>query len=114
MPGARANGKFAHRPMTTHPTKAAIAVANSASSKGIPATDNIAGFTSSMYAIVRKVVIPARISEPAVTPFALNPKVLSRILSTAVMFCSPEVASWFTLCTLGISTIRLSCVCVYD
>ena len=32
MPGARAKGKLAQRPITTQPTNAAIAVANSASS----------------------------------------------------------------------------------
>ena len=93
IPGASANGRFAHRPITTQPTNAAIAVANNASSKGIPATDSIAGFTRRMYAIVRNVVTPARISEAAVTPFALNPNVLSNMLSTAVIFTSPEEAS---------------------
>ena len=48
IPGANAYGLLAHNPITTQPTKAAIAVANNASSNGIPPTANIAGFTSKM------------------------------------------------------------------
>ena len=48
IPGANAYGLFAHRPITVHPTNAAMAVANNASSNGIPLTASIAGFTSRM------------------------------------------------------------------
>ena len=48
IPGANAKGSFAHSPMTMHPTNAATAVANRASSNGIPVTDSIDGFTSRM------------------------------------------------------------------
>ena len=51
IPGARAKGRFAHNPMTTQPTKAATAVANSASPKGMPVAPkllNIEGFTMRM------------------------------------------------------------------
>ena len=81
MPGANAKGLFAHNPITVQPTNAAIAVANSASSKGIPATDSIAGFTNRMYAIVRNVVIPARISPCMFVPFSSN-------LKKSAIFCS--------------------------
>ena len=48
IPGANAYGLLAHNPITTQPTKAAIAVANNASSNGIPATASIDGFTTNM------------------------------------------------------------------
>ena len=71
IPGARAKGKFAHSPMTIHPMNAAIAVANKASSNGIPANESIAGFTTKMYAIVRNVATPALISVSNELPFSV-------------------------------------------
>ena len=73
IPGASANGRFAYNPITTQPTKAAIAVANSASSKGIPAMESMAGLTNRIYAIVRNVVIPALISPSTVLPASVTP-----------------------------------------
>ena len=78
MPGAKAKGRLAHRPIITHPTNAAIAVANNASLKGIPETESISGLTNKMYAIVRNVVTPALISPSTVLPAFVIPKVSSR------------------------------------
>ncbi len=51
IPGASANGRFAYRPMIVHPTKAATAVANNASSNGMPVAPkllSIEGLTTKM------------------------------------------------------------------
>ena len=48
IPGASANGKFAQNAMAIHPMNAATAVANRASSNGMPVADSIDGFTSRM------------------------------------------------------------------
>jgi len=77
IPGAKAKGRFAHSPITVHPTKAAIAVANKASSNPIPVPESIAGLTNKIYAIVRNVVIPARISLSTVLPASVIPNCLS-------------------------------------
>ena len=48
IPGASAKGSFAHSPIAIHPMKAAIEVANRASSNGMPVAASIDGFTSRM------------------------------------------------------------------
>ena len=83
IPGAKAKGKFAHNPITVQPIKAATAVAKSMSAKAcsfpawVPSpipNVSIAGLTSRIYAIVRKVVIPALISPSKDPPFSVYPK----------------------------------------
>ena len=51
---------------------AEIAVAAKIASFGIPAAERIFGFTARIYAIARKVVIPATISVLTVVPFSLS------------------------------------------
>ena len=89
IPGAKANGKLAQRPITVQPIKAAIAVANKTSSKGIPVPLNMAGFTNRIYAIVMKVVNPALISLCHVTPASVNPNLSSIIFSNSLII-SPK------------------------
>ena len=48
IPGASAKGSFAHSPIAIHPMKAAMEVANRASSNGMPVAASIDGFTSRM------------------------------------------------------------------
>jgi hypothetical protein len=69
--GAIANGLFAYIPTAIVPKKAARIVAAIDASKGIPAAISIAGLTITMYAIVTKVVVPARISVLIVDLFSL-------------------------------------------
>ena len=62
MYGAMAKGRRAYRPITTVPNAAERIVATMEGPFGIPAASRIAGLTMMMYAIVRKVVIPANVS----------------------------------------------------
>ena len=48
IPGAIAKGNLAQKAIAIQPTNAAIAVANKASSNGIPVTDSIDGLTNRM------------------------------------------------------------------
>ena len=50
------------------PKPAAKHVAAATAATGMPAAPSIAGFTTTMYAIVRKVVTPARISVRQLVP----------------------------------------------
>ena len=77
IPGARAKGNFAQSPIAIHPMNLAIDVANSASLNGMPVAANIDGFTSRMYAIVRKVAPPALISVATSLPASVTPNILS-------------------------------------
>jgi hypothetical protein len=54
-------------------------VAKKAASIGIPAMDNIPGFTARMYAIVRNVVNPANNSVLTFVPFFVSLKIFSNI-----------------------------------
>ncbi|MDZ7632042.1 MAG: hypothetical protein U5K74_12035 [Gemmatimonadaceae bacterium] len=62
MYGAMANGRLAYTPITSVPKAAEMIVAVTEASRGMPAASRIAGFTMMMYAIVRKVAMPAIVS----------------------------------------------------
>jgi hypothetical protein len=70
MPGASATGHFAHHPMMEQPTTAAKIVATNTAPKSMSALDRILGLTTIIYAIVKKVAIPAKISVRNELPFA--------------------------------------------
>ena len=61
-------------PITSVATAAAIHVANTTPSTGIPACDNICGFTTMMYAMVMNVVSPPNISLPTLVPCSCSLK----------------------------------------
>lgn len=72
MPGACASGRFASKPISTVPITAESAVVTYIASNETPSSaENMPEFTTSMYAIARKVVTPAMISVFAVEPFAV-------------------------------------------
>ena len=62
MYGAMANGRFAYTPITSVPNAAAMIVAVIDASFGMPAASRITGLTTMMYAMVRKVAMPATVS----------------------------------------------------
>ena len=68
MPDASATGKFATTPIMIEQIAAAAAVAATAGPTGTPAAERIVGLANRMYAIVRNVVTPPRISAGAVEP----------------------------------------------
>ena len=59
IPGANANGNFAYNPITNVAIIDDKAVAVNTAPESIPAADKILGLTTSIYAIVINVVIPA-------------------------------------------------------
>src|ERR1041384_2101443 len=65
MPGATANGSFAYKPISRVIVKQMMTVAVSTPLKDmpvLPSAEMIWGLTTTMYAIVKKVVIPAMAS----------------------------------------------------
>ena len=62
IPGARPIGQFAKNPITKHAIAAAMQVPTKIASLSIPLSAIIEGLAKIMYAIVKKVVIPAIIS----------------------------------------------------
>jgi hypothetical protein len=68
MPGARAIGYRAKIPIARLPNAAERQVAAVTAAAGMPVSLKIEGFTKMMYAIVRNVVRPARISVRKVVP----------------------------------------------
>src|ERR1043166_6368781 len=65
MPGATANGSFAYRPISKVIVKQMITVAVSTPLKAmpvLPSAEMICGLTTTMYDIVKKVVMPAMAS----------------------------------------------------
>jgi hypothetical protein len=79
MYGATAIGRLAYRPMRSVPKTAARIVATVLGPDGIPANDRIAGFTTTMYAMVANVVAPPRTSIRTEVPRSLKRKSLSSI-----------------------------------
>jgi hypothetical protein len=77
MPGATANGTFATNPITSVPITVANMVATNTPPQFMPAPAKILGFTNMIYAIVKKVVTPARISVRKLEPLLVIPKNLS-------------------------------------
>src|SRR6476620_3405300 len=77
MPGASAIGYFAKPPIRKLPKAAERQVAAVTAARGMPALARIDGLTKMMYAIVMKVVIPAKISVRQSAPSCLNPKYCS-------------------------------------
>src|SRR5262245_21421035 len=77
MPGASAMGYLARPPIRKLPTAAEIHVAAVTAANGIPVSCRIDGFTKTMYAIVMKVVNPARTSVRQSVPSVLNWKYCS-------------------------------------
>ena len=61
-----AKGRLAYNPMISVPKMAVTIVATIEGSAGIPAALRMAGFTTMMYDIVTKVVIPPMTSRPIV------------------------------------------------
>src|SRR5437764_3003360 len=91
MPGASAIGYFANPPIRKLPIAAEIQVAAVTAASGIPASCKIAGFTKTIYAIVMKVVNPARISVRQVALSGLKSKYCSRRRRKAMgLHCSFE------------------------
>ena len=74
MPGASAMGYLAKPPMRQLPTAAEMHVAAVTAASGMPVSCRMAGLTKTMYAIVMKVVNPARISVFQVAPSFSNSK----------------------------------------
>jgi hypothetical protein len=74
MLGARPKGNLPQNAIHIVPAMAANAVDVNMAPAGMPSSLlNIAGFTARMYDIVRKMVIPARISVRIVVSFGLKP-----------------------------------------
>ena len=73
-PDASANGRFVNTPMASVKMHAASAVAMATASTGIFAAPRIAGLTTTMYAIVRKVTTPPSTSVRTVEPRSLMEK----------------------------------------
>src|ERR1051326_5895548 len=61
MPGATAKGSFAYRPISNVITKqtSTVAVSTPLNAMPVPGVERIDGFTTTMKAIVKKVVMPA-------------------------------------------------------
>ena len=87
MPEASASGRFAKTPMAMVITAATRAVeVRSAGKCPAPAAfPRMSGFTNRMYAIVMKVVAPARTSRRTVVPRAARPKKRSSLDSECVV-----------------------------
>ena len=62
IPGAKATGQLAKKPIKRQAIKEARIVATKTESKSIPVSDKMAGLTTIIYAIVRNVAKPAKIS----------------------------------------------------
>src|SRR5512142_72290 len=67
--------------MARHPKTAARIVATVLGPRGIPAKARIAGLTTTMYAIVTKVVAPPRISRRRVVPRSATRKNRTRLIA---------------------------------
>src|SRR5688572_3123729 len=100
MPGASAIGKFAPSPIRSVQNAAAAAVAEAAASNGMPADARIDGLANRMYAIVRNVATPPRISRAVVVPrpwrskcIVTSPRHQRGISSVGASPRSPE---WFS------------------
>src|SRR5580765_4690101 len=78
MPGASAMGYFAKPPIKKLPMAAERQVAAVTAASGMPVSCRMAGLTKTIYAIVMKVVKPARISVFQSAPRVLKSKYLSR------------------------------------
>src|SRR5262249_12000102 len=78
MYGATAIGRLAYSPISSEPNTAASTVATVLGPRGMPANSRIAGLTTMMYAIVRKVVAPPSSSVRTVVPCSDRPKKRSR------------------------------------
>ena len=83
MPGAMTNGLLARKAMHTVPMALAMQVArNTPFQSGVPTAKpvNRLGFRAMMYAMVMKVVRPARISVLTVVPFSFRWKMRSIVI----------------------------------
>ncbi len=78
IPGANANGAFAISDIINVPIADANIVTVISAALSIPVVDSIAGFTNTMYAIVKNVVIPAITSVLILEPRSLILKCLSK------------------------------------
>ena len=86
MPGACANGNFAKNAINKVPTIAPSAVATNTDSCRAASEPAIwFGFTTKMYAIARKVTIPAMISVRTLLPAAEMPKNLSSFFPITIL-----------------------------
>lgn len=81
IPGARANGAFPKIANISVPMAVASMVTVIRAALSIPASDNIAGFTKTMYAIVKNVVTPPITSVLRLEPRSLNLNILSKKLN---------------------------------
>ena len=86
IPGASAIGQLAHKPMINVPTTAAIIVAVNTAPNSMPEPSvlKIAGFTTVMYAIVKKVARPAITSLRTVVPAFFRPNRFSNMITPFV------------------------------
>src|SRR5512145_3081885 len=79
IPGASAKGNFAHKAITRVATIADIAVAEKTAFLSMPVAERISGLTARIYAIVMKVVIPAKTSVLTFVLLLLSLKYFSNI-----------------------------------
>ena len=84
MPGAKPTGQFAYTPIAIHAIEAAIHVPTKLAPISMPLAAIICGFTKIMYAMVKKVVMPARISLLKSVLKFFNLKIFSSIFSLMV------------------------------
>src|ERR1700687_4618870 len=96
MPGASAMGYLANPPIRKLPMAAERHVAAVTAANGMPASCRMAGLTKTIYAIVMKVVNPARISVFQSAPSFWNSKYRSR-RGRMVLHCTLALLIWFRM-----------------